>query len=140
MDLICGTLLVAPLVRVERSTPGFGFLAIVLFLPYLVVCWRLLRQPEAKAGPGLAAGMGAMFVLLAALGCAAAGEQHNYLLLAYFGGLGLTHALMAGFGYFGFKQGTSNKPAGRVVVRSILDPVVYYAVVFFIALGALMHR
>jgi hypothetical protein len=47
---------------------------------------------------------------------------------------------MAGFGYFGFKQVTSKKSAWRVVVRSIIDPVVYYGIVFFIAMGALMHR
>jgi hypothetical protein len=140
IDLICGTLLVAPLFRPETSTAGLRLLAVMLVLPYLVVCWRLLRIPEAKEGPGLAAGIGAVFVFLAALGCAATVEQHFYLRLAYFCALGLTHGLMAAFGYFGFKQGTSKKPAWRVVVRSIIDPVVYYGIVFFTAVGVLIHR
>jgi hypothetical protein len=139
LDLVCGIFLVTPVFRLETRRPGFELLAIVLFLPYLVACWRLLRSPEAKEGPALAAGMGAIFVLLAALGCAATLEQHDYRRLAYFGALGLTHGLLTGFGYFAFKQGTSKKPAWRVVIRSIIDPLVYYGIVFFIALAALMR-
>lgn len=140
VDLVSGILLVVPLLRSETSTPGFAVLAIVLFLPYLVVCWRLLLTPEAKDGPGLAAGIGALFTFLAALGCAVAVEERIYLHLAYFAGLGLAHALLAGLGFAAFRQGTSKKPAWRVALRSLLDPIVYYGIVFIIALGALGHH
>ena len=140
LDLVCGILVVAPFFRSETSTPWFGLLAVMLFLPYLMVCWRLLRNPEAKEGPGLAVGVGAVLVLVAVLGCAVTVEQHEYLHFAYFGALELTHALMTGFGYFAFRQGTSKKPAWRIAVRSIIDPVIYYGIVFFVAVGTLMHR
>ncbi len=139
LDLIGGILLVAPLLRPETSTPALGFLAVVLFLPYLVVCWRLLVTPETKEGPGLAAGIGALFTFVAALGCAVAEEQRDYLHLAYFAALGLTHGLMAGLAFAAFRQGTSKKPVWRVALRSIIDPVVYYGIVLFLALGALGH-
>ena len=140
LDLVCGILLVLPIFQLETRRPGFGLLAAMLFLPYPVVCWRLFVTPEAKEGPGLAAGIGVIFVLLASPGCAVSLVEHNYLHMAYFAGLGLTHGLVIGLGVAAFRQGTSKKPAWRVAVRSFIDPVIYYGIVFFIAVGALMHR
>ncbi len=139
-DLISGVLLVLPLLRLQSSTPALGLLAIVLFLPYLVVCWRVAVTPETKDGPGLAAGIGALFTFVAALGCAVAVEQKDYAHLAYFAGLGLTHGLMAGLGFPAFQQGQSKKPVWRVVLRSVVDPIVYYGIVLFLTLGALGHH
>jgi hypothetical protein len=137
--LLCGVLVLSPLFLSARSTPGLAVLALALFLPYLVVCWRLLRTPGAKEGPGLAAGIGLTFAVVAAVGCALTIEEGSYLKLVYFAALALLHALIARFGYIAFKQGTSKKPAWRVAVRSLIDPLVYYGIVFFLALGALTH-
>jgi predicted lysophospholipase L1 biosynthesis ABC-type transport system permease subunit len=137
LDLICGILVVVPFFRPEMESPGFGMLAIVLLLPYLVVCWRLLRSPRAKEGPGLAAGIATLFTLLAALGLAVAVEERRSAHLVYFAGVGIAHALLAGVGFAAFRQGTSAKPAWRVALRSLVDPVVYYGIVFFITLGGL---
>jgi hypothetical protein len=134
LDLVCGILLVVPFFRPGMETPGFGLLAIVLLLPYLVVCWRLLRTPETKDGPGLAAGIGALFSFIAALGVAASVEEINSVHVVYFAALGFAHALLVGLGFAAFREGTSKKPAWRVAVRSVVDPVVYYGIVFFIAL------
>jgi hypothetical protein len=139
-DLISGILLVVPLLRPQSSTPALGLLAVVLFLPYLVVCWRVAVTPETKDGPGLAVGIGTLFTFAAALGCAVAVEQRDYLHLAYFGALGLTHGLMAGLGFAAFRQGTSKRPVWRVVLRSVVDPIVYYGIVLVLALGALAHH
>src|SRR5690242_4590895 len=68
--LLCGVLVVSPLFLSSRSTPGLAILAIALFLPYLVVCWRLVRTPGTKDGPGLAAGIAVIFAVVAAVGCA----------------------------------------------------------------------
>ena len=138
--LVCGILLIAPLLRPETITPGLGLLAIVLLLPYLVVSWRLLRTPGTKEGPGLAAGIGLTFVVVAVLGCAVTLEQRNYLQLGYFAGLGLAHGLMAGLAMAAFRNAKSKKPVWRVVARSVLDPIVYYGIVFFLAIAALSHR
>lgn len=140
LNLASGLLLIMPLLLPDRNTPAFGLLAIVLLLPYLMVWWRLLRTPGTKEGPGLAVGIGALFTVLAALGCAVGVEQRDYLHLAYFVGLGLAHALLAGLGFAAFWQGASRKPVWRVALRSFVDPVVYYGIVFFLALGALGHH
>jgi len=140
LDLFCGLLLIAPLLRPGTSTPGFWFLAIVLFLPYLVVCWRLSRTPGTKEGPGLAAGIGLTFVVLAALGCAVTLEQRDYLRLGYFAGLGLAHGFMALLAIKAFRNGIANKPVWRLVARSVLDPIVYYGIVFSLAIAALSHH
>lgn len=140
LDLLCGLLLVVPLLWYVRSALGFGLLGIVLFLPYLVACWRLLRTPGTKEGPGLAAGIGLTFVVLAALGCAVTVEQRDYLRLGYFAGLALAQGFMALLAIMAFRNGTSNKPVWRVVARSVLDPIVYYGIVFFLAIAALSHH
>jgi hypothetical protein len=139
-DLVCGILLIAPLLRPGTSSPGFAFLAIALFLPYLVVCRRLLRTPGTKEGPGLGAGIGLTFVVVAVLGCAVTIEQRDYLRLGYFAGLGLAHGFMALQAMPAFRNGTSKKPVWRVVARSVLDPIVYYGIVFFLAIAALSHH
>jgi hypothetical protein len=138
--LLCGVLVVSPLFLSARSTTGLAILAIALFLPYLVVCWRLVRTPGTKDGPGLAAGIAVIFAVVAAVGCALTIEEGSYLKLGYFAALGLLHALMAGFGYIAFRHGTSMKPGWRVAVRSFIDPLVYYGIVFLLALGALAHH
>jgi hypothetical protein len=140
LDLICGILLGVPFFRPEMETPGFGVLAIVLLLPYLVTCWRLLRSPGGKHGPGLAAGIGVLFTFIAALGVAVSVEEHSSSHMIYFAFLGIGHALLVGLGFAAFRQGASNKPTWRVALRSIVDPIVYYGMVFFIALGALGHH
>ncbi|MGE5325229.1 MAG: hypothetical protein ACM3SW_20340 [Actinomycetota bacterium] len=140
LDLLCGLLLIPPLLRPGTSTPGLGFLAIVLFLPYVVVCWRLSRTPGTKEGPGLAAGIGLTFVAVAVLGCAVTIEQRDYLRLGYSAGLGLAHGFMALLAMTAFRNGTSKKPVWRVVARSVLDPIVYYGIVFFLAIAALSHQ
>lgn len=140
LGFICGLLLIAPLLRPGISAPGFWFLAIVLFLPYVVVCRRLLRTPGTKEGPGLAAGIALTFVLLAVLGCAVTIEERNYLRLGYFAGLGLAHGFMAFPAITAFRKGTSNKPVWRVVARSVVDPIVYYGIIFFLAIAALSHH
>ena len=129
-----------PLLWYVRRAPGFGLLAIVLFLPYLVVCWRVSRTPGTKEGPGLAAGIGLTFVVAAALGCAVTIEQRHYARLGYFAALGLAHGSLAFLAIMAFRNGTSKKPVWRVVVRSVLDPIVYYGIVFFLAIAALSHR
>ena len=139
-ELVCGILLIAPLLRPGTISPGFAFLAIALFLPYLVVCWRLLHTPGTKEGPGLGAGIGLTFVAVAVLGCAVTFEQRDYLRLGYFAGLGLAHGLMAGSAMQAFRNGTSEKPVWRVAARSVLDPIVYYGIVFFLAIAALSHH
>lgn len=139
-NLVCGILLIAPLLRPGTRSPGFAFLAIVLCLPYLVACSRLLRTPRTKQGPGLAAGIGTMFVVIAALGCAVTFEQRDYLRLGYCAGLGLAHGFMAGSAMQAFRKGTSEKPVWRVAARSVLDPIVYYGIVFFLAIAALSHH
>ena len=63
--LLSGILVVSPFFRPGSQTPGLAILAFALFLPYLVVCWRLLRTPGAKDGPGLAAGIGLTFAVIA---------------------------------------------------------------------------
>lgn len=140
LDLLCGLLLVAPLLWYVRSTPGFWFLAIVLFLPYVVVCRRLLRAPGSKEGPGLAAGIALTFVLLPVLGCAVTIEVRDYLRLGYFAGLGLAHGFMALPAITAFRNGTSKKPVWRVVARSVVDPIVYYGIVLFLAIAVLSHH
>lgn len=140
LGFVCGLLLIAPLLGPGITKPGFWFLAIVLFLPYLVVCWRLSRTPGTKEGPGLAAGIGLTFVVIAALGCALTIEQRDYLRLGYFAGLALAHGFMAFLAITAFRDGTSKKPVWRVVARSVLDPIVYYGIVFFLAIAALSHR
>lgn len=137
LDVICGILLMLPFFRREMQTPGFGLLAIVLLLPYLVVCWRLFHRPGSKEGPGLAAGIGLVFSLLAPLGVAVSVEGSNSGHMAYFAALGFAHALLVGVGSAAFREGTSTKPSWRVVLRSIIDPVVYYGIVFFLALAGL---
>jgi len=138
--LLCGVLVVSPLFLSARSTTGLAILAIALFLPYLVVCWRLVRTPGTKDGPGLAAGIAVIFAVVAAVGCALTIEEGRYLKLGYFATLGLLHALLAVLGFVAFQKGTSKKPAWRVAVRSLIDPLVYYGIVFFLALGALVHH
>jgi len=138
--LLCGVLVVSPLFLSARSTTGLAILAIALFLPYLVVCWRLVRTPGTKDGPGLAAGIAVIFAVVAAVGCALTIEEGRYLKLGYFATLGLLHALLAVLGFVAFQKGTSKKPAWRVAVRSLIDPLVYYGIVFFLAFGALAHH
>jgi hypothetical protein len=139
MTLLGGMLVAAPLFAIGKITPGFSLLALLLFLPYLVVCWRLLRTPGTKEGPGLAFGIGLTFTLLGLLVCAVNVEQRDYLRLAYFCGLVASHVLIAALGITRFRQATSSKPGWRVLVRSIVDPVAYYSIVLFLALGAHVH-
>lgn len=139
LTLVGGILVVAPLFVLGGITPGFAVLALILFLPYSVVCWRLLRTPATKEGPGLASGIAFTFILLGSLICAVNIEQKDYLHLAYFSALVAAHALLAGLSIKLFRQGKSIKPGWRVMVRSIVDPVVYYGIVFFLALGAHIH-
>ena len=139
ITLLAGILVVTPLFAMGRITPGFSVLALILFLPYLVVCWRLLRSPGSKEGPGLACGIALVFVSLGLLVCAVNLEQRDYLRLAYCCAVIGVHAVLAGLGIAAFRQGISEKPAWRVMLRSILDPLVYYGIVFFLALGAHVH-
>jgi hypothetical protein len=139
VTLMGGTLVVAPLFAVGKVTPGFSLLALILFLPYVVVCWRLLRTPGVKEGPGLAFGIAFTFILLGSSICAVNFEQRDYLRLAYSSAVGGVHVVLAGLGIAAFRQGTSKKPGWRVMLRSIVDPVVYYGIVFFLALGAHIH-
>ena len=139
ITLLSGMLVVAPLFALGKITPGFSLLAIILFLPYVVVCWRLLRMPGTKEGPGLAFGIGLTFILLGSLVCAVNVDQRDYLRLAYSCALVAVHVLLAAPGIVRFREGTSKKPAWRVMVRSIVDPVAYYGIVLFLALGAHIH-
>lgn len=134
-----GILVVAPLFVTGKITPGFSLLALILFLPYVVVCWRLLRTPGTKEGPGLACGIAFTFNLLGFLICAVNLEQRDYLRLAYSGAVVGVHVVLAGLAIAAFRHGTSKKRAWRVMLRSIVDPVIYYGIVFFLALGAHVH-
>jgi len=138
--LLSGIVVVSPFFMPGRNTPGLIVLALALFLPYLVVCWRLLRMPRAKEEPGLAAGIAVIFVVIAAVGCALTIEQRNYLKLGYFAALGFLHGLLAVAGFVAFRQGTSKKPVWRVTVRSLIEPIVYYGIVIFIGLGLWAHH
>lgn len=139
ITLLGGILVVAPLFALGKITPGFSLLALVLFLPYVVVCWRLLRMPGAKEGPGLAFGIAFTFIWLGVLICALNFEQRDYLRLAYSSAVVGVHVVLAGLSIAAFRQGTSKKPGWRVMARSIVDPIVYYGIVFFLALGAHIH-
>lgn len=138
--LLSGILVVSPFFLPGRNTPGANIFALALFLPYLVVCWRSWRAPGSKEGPGLAAGIAVVFVVIAAVGCALTIGELSYLKLGYFAALGLLHALLVGMGFMAFRQGTSKKPAWRVAVRSLVDPIVYYGIVIFVGLGLWAHR
>lgn len=46
--LLSGILVVAPLFALGKITLAFSALALIVFLPYVVVCWRLLRMPGGK--------------------------------------------------------------------------------------------
>ena len=138
--LLSGILVVSPFSLPGRNTPGVDIFALALFLPYLVVCWRLWRAPGSKEGPGLAAGIGLTFAVIAAAGCALTIGEPSYRKLGYFAALGLLHALLVGMGFMAFRQGTSKKPAWRVAVRSVVDPIVYYGIVFFVGLGLWAHH
>jgi hypothetical protein len=139
ITLLGGILVVAPLFMLGKITPGFSLLAVILFLPYMVVCWRLMRTPGAKEGPGLAFGIAFTFIWLGFLICAVNFEQRDYLRLAYTAAVVGIHVVLAGLGIAAFRQGTSKKPGWRVMARSIVDPIVYYGIVFFLALGAHIH-
>jgi hypothetical protein len=139
VTLLGGILIVAPLFALGKITPGFSLLALILFLPYVVVCWRLLRMPGAQEGPGLAFGIAFTFIWLGFLICALNFEQRDYLRLAYSSAVVGVHVVLAGLGIAAFRQGTSKKPGWRVMARSIVDPIVYYGIVFFLALGAHIH-
>jgi hypothetical protein len=78
--------------------------------------------------------------LIAAVGCALTIDERSYRMLGYFAAMGLLHALLAGFGYIAFRQGTSTKPAWRVAARSLIDPIVYYGIVLFVGLGLWAHH
>lgn len=139
ITLLGGIFVVAPLFAMGEITPGFALLALILFLPYTIVCWRLLRMPGTKDGPGLAFGVGFTFTLLGALVCVLNIEQRDYLHLVYFCGLVAVHVVLAALGIALFREGTSKKPGWRVMVRSLVDPVAYYGIVFFLTMGAHVH-
>lgn len=135
-----GTIVVAPLFVLGKLTPWFAVLGLVLLLPYVVVGWRLLRTPQAKEGPGLAFGIGLTFVPPGLLLLATVISEHpDYPRLAYFSTLVLVHLLLIGFAVPAFRRGTSDKPAWRVLLRSILDPVVYFGIVLLLAAGVHLH-
>jgi peptidoglycan/LPS O-acetylase OafA/YrhL len=138
--LLSGILLIAPFFLPGVNTLSLTIVAVALFLPHLVVGWRLLRAPVSKEGPGLAAGVAVIFVVIAAVGCALTIDEGSYLKLGYFAALGLLHALLVAIGFMAFRQGTSKKPAWRVAVRSVVDPIVYYGIVIFLGLAALAHH
>lgn len=136
-----GSLLVAPLFGMGKVQPWFVVLALVLLMPYAVVGWRLLRTPRAKEGPGLALGIGLTIALPALLPLASViGGRSDYPRMAYFSALVLIHLLLIAFAIPAFRRGTSSKPVWRVLLRSILDPAVYYGIVFFLAAGARLHH
>lgn len=132
-----GAIVVAPLFAMTRTQPWFAVLAVILLLPYALVGWRLLRAPQAKEGPGLAIGIGLTFVPpgLLLLATVISGRP-DYRRLAYFSVLVMVHLLLIAFAISPFRRGTSNKPAWRVLARSILDPVVYFGIVLLLAAGA----
>lgn len=132
-----GTIVVAPLFLGSKSQPWLAVLALVLLLPYVLLGWRLLRTPQAKEGPGLAIGIGLTFVPpgLLLLATVLSGRP-DYLRLAYFSALVIVHLLLIAFAISPFRRGTSNKPAWRVLARSILEPVIYFGIVLLLAAGA----
>jgi len=138
--VLSGILVVSPFFLPGINTLSLTIVAVALFLPYLVVCWRLLRTPGTKEGPGLAAGIAVIFVVIAAMGCAITIDERSYRMLGYFAAVGLLHALLVGMGFVAFRQGTSKKPVWRVAVRSLIDPIVYYGSVIFVGLGLWAHR
>jgi hypothetical protein len=132
-----GAIVAAPLLVQGKDQPWFVVLALVMLLPYVVVGWRLLRTPMAKEGPGLALGIGLMFVPpgLLLLATVLSG-QPDYLRAAYFSILVIVHVLLIAVAVPAFRQGTSRKPAWRVLIRSIVDPAVYFGVVMLLVAGA----
>jgi hypothetical protein len=138
--LLSGILVISPFFLPAVNTLSLTIVAVALFLPYLVVCSRLLRTPGSKEGPGLAAGIAVIFAVIAVVGCALTFEERSYRMLGYFAALGLLHALLAWRGFVAFRQGTSKKPPWRVALRSLVDPIVYYGIVFFVGLGLWAHR
>ncbi len=105
--LLSGILVVSPFFLPGINTLSLTIVAVALFLPYVVVCWRLLRTPGTKEGPGLAAGIAGIFTVIAVVGCAFTIDERSYRLLGYFAAMGLLHALLVGMGFVAFRQGTS---------------------------------
>ena len=132
-----GAIIAAPLLVHGKDEPWFVVLALVLLLPYVVVAWRLLRTPLAKEGPGLALGIGLMFVPsgLLLLATVLSGRP-DYPRAAYFSALVILHLLLIAVAVPAFRRGTSRKSTVRVLVRSIVDPAVYFGIVMLLAAGA----
>lgn len=141
LTALAGAIVVSPLIVMGKVQPWLAVLGLVMLLPYIVVGWRLLRTPQAKEGPGLAFGIALMFVPSGLLLLSSViGEHPDYRRLTYFSALVLVHLLLIGFALPAFRSGTSDKPAWRVLLRSILDPAVYFAIVLLLAAGAHFHR
>jgi hypothetical protein len=139
ITILGGATIAVPLLLLGKATPWIIVLDLILLLPYLVVGWRLQRTPLAKDGPALAMGIGAVFTILGLLLLEIGIEEHDPWHEAYFSALAAIHALLIALAIPAFRRGTSNKPAWRILLRSFIDPIVYYGIVFFIAAGASVH-